>query len=77
MSTQLRVLLGFTNAPDHQLEETAGAVIKGLTGNAAYPTPPVQLPAVQTALTNFSAAIAAKRKVARRHPRIRITNATS
>ena len=58
MSTQLRVLLGFTNAPDHQLEETAGAVIKGLTGNAAYPTPPVQLPAVQTALTNFSTAIA-------------------
>jgi hypothetical protein len=31
MSHQIRVMLGFTNAPDYQLEETAGAVINGLT----------------------------------------------
>jgi len=58
--TQLRVLLGFTNAPDHSLEETAGAVIKGVTGNASYPTPPVTMPALQAALTAFTTAMAAQ-----------------
>jgi hypothetical protein len=57
---QLRVLLGFSSAGDHQLEDTAGAVIKGLTGNATYPTPPVTPAALQTALTAFTAAIAAQ-----------------
>ena len=57
---QLRVLLGFTNAPDHALEETAGAVIKGMTGNALYPTPPVTMTALQAALTAFTLAIAAQ-----------------
>jgi hypothetical protein len=37
---QLRVYLGLTNAPDHSVEELAGAVIKGLTGNPAYHSPP-------------------------------------
>ena len=60
MTQQLRVLLGFTNAPDHQLEETAGAVIAGLTGNAAFPSPPVPLSDLQAALTNFTNAIAAQ-----------------
>lgn len=57
---QIRVLLGFSSAGDHQLEETAGAVIKGITGNATYPTPPVTMAALQTALTAFTAAIAAQ-----------------
>ena len=57
---QLRVLLGFSSAGDHQLEETAGAVIKGLTGNATYPAPPVTPASLQTALTAFTAAIAAR-----------------
>lgn len=57
---QLRVLLGFTNAPDHSLEETAGSVITNLYGNAAYATPPVTKVALQTALTNFTNAIAAQ-----------------
>jgi len=35
MAQQLRVLLGFTNAPDHQLEEIAGSVNDNMTGNAA------------------------------------------
>ncbi|MCX6901668.1 MAG: fibronectin type III domain-containing protein [Verrucomicrobia bacterium] len=56
----LRVLLGFTDAADHALEERAGAVIDGLYGNAAYPTPPVTKVALQTALTDFTAAIAAQ-----------------
>lgn len=57
---QLRVLLGFTNAPDHALEETAGAVLDGFYGNAAFPTPPVAKPALQAALTAFTDAIAAQ-----------------
>lgn len=56
---QLRVLLGFTNAPDHSLEETAQAVLDNLYGNPAYPTPPVTQAALQAALTAFSQSIAA------------------
>ena len=55
-----RVLLGFANADDHALEERAEAVIKGLTGNAAFPTPPVTPVALQTSLTAFSAALGAQ-----------------
>jgi hypothetical protein len=60
---QLRVLLGFSNAPDHSLEETAEAVIAGLYGNAAFPdppSPPVTKVQLQAALANFRAAIAAQ-----------------
>jgi hypothetical protein len=57
---QLRVLLGFTNAPDHQLEETAGAVIENLYGSAGFPTPPVTVVALQAALTAFTDSIAAQ-----------------
>ena len=55
----LRVLLGFTNAPDHSLEETAQAVLDKLYGNAAYPAPPVLSADLQAALSAFSHAIAA------------------
>jgi hypothetical protein len=61
---QLRVLLGFANAADHDLEETAGAVLhptKGIYGNPTiYPAPPVAKADLQTALTNFTLAIAAQ-----------------
>ena len=39
----IRVLLKFTRQGDHQIEETAGAVIPGMTGNKNYPNPPVDL----------------------------------
>ena len=55
----IRVLLKFTRQGDHQIEETAGAVITGMTGNKNYPNPPVDLAEVQAALTVFTAAIAA------------------
>ena len=58
--SQLRVLLGFTNAPDHSVEETTGSVLENLYGNAAFPTPPVTKPALQTGLDDFAAAIAAQ-----------------
>ena len=55
---QLRVLLGFTNAPDHTLEEVTLAVLENLYGNPAFPAPPVTEAALQTALGAFTAAIA-------------------
>ena len=57
---QLRVLLGFTAAPDHSVEETALSVITNLYGNPAFPTPPVSQADLQTALDNLSTAIAAQ-----------------
>ena len=56
----LRVLLSFGRQTDNQIVESAGAVLTGMTGNKAYPAPPVDLAAVQTALTDFTAAIAAQ-----------------
>ena len=56
----LRVALGFTQQTDHQLEELAGAVLAGMTGNKAYPSPPVDLATLHTALTDFTTAIAAQ-----------------
>jgi hypothetical protein len=60
MTTQVRVQIGYKNAPDHRLDEIAGAVIKGMTGNAAYATPPVTMAALAQAETAFTAAIAAQ-----------------
>ena len=57
---QLRVYLGFTNAPDHTLEETTGGILDNLYGNPAFPTPPVTQPALQAGLAAFTAAIAAQ-----------------
>jgi len=54
----LRVLTGFSKYSDQQLATLAGAVIKGLAGNKAFPAPPVDLAAVQTALDEFGAAVA-------------------
>ena len=59
MIQQLRVLLGFSSASDHQIEEIAGAVIEGMTDNPAFATPPVTMAALLAALTAFTQAIAA------------------
>ena len=57
----LRVLLGFANASDHELEETAGHVIASLYANPnIYPTIPIPVDNVQLALANFTDAIAAQ-----------------
>ena len=58
--SQLRVQLGFTSAPDHSLEEITLSVLTNLYGNPAYPSPPVTQGPLQTALDNFTAAIAAQ-----------------
>src|SRR5438093_13538350 len=59
MIQQLRVLLGFSSASDHQIEWIGGAVIEGMTDNAAFPNPPVTMAALLAALTAFTQAIAA------------------
>lgn len=56
---QLRVLLGFADAPDHSLEELATAVLLKLYGNPAYPSPTVASAALTSARDAFTAAIAA------------------
>ena len=57
---QFRVLLGFAQASDHDLETLAGSVITGLTGNVTFPTPPVTLAVLKTALKTFPDAMAAQ-----------------
>ena len=59
---QIRVSLGFADASDHVLEETAGHVILGYFGEAAatFPNTPLTKAAFQAALTGFSNAIAAR-----------------
>ncbi len=55
-----KVLIGFTTAPDGVLIETARTVLKGMTGNAAFPSPPVTMQALEAAINAFAAAIAAQ-----------------
>jgi len=54
-----RISTGFRSFSDEQLATVATAVIKGMTGNKAFPNPPVDLTAVQTALDEYIAALAA------------------
>ncbi|MEP6822668.1 MAG: fibronectin type III domain-containing protein [Chthoniobacterales bacterium] len=57
----LRVLLGFADAPDHDVEETAGAVAgdKGLFAHPEiYDKPPVDQPTLVAAIDVFTKAIA-------------------
>jgi hypothetical protein len=54
----LRVALGFARFPDGDLDNFALAVIKGINGKAAYPTPPVSLTDVQAAVDDFVTKVA-------------------
>lgn len=55
-----RVLVGFTHAPDPVLVETAGGVLKCMTDNPAFPEPPVTMQALEAAINEFSASLAAQ-----------------
>ena len=60
---QLRVQLGFTNAPDHSLEERAGAVSDNLYSSPLWtppPAPPVTKVALDAGLAALTSAIAAQ-----------------
>ncbi len=59
-SSQPRVLTGFANASDHDIEELAGAVSAQLYGNPTFPDPPVTQVNLQAGLTAFTDALAAQ-----------------
>src|SRR5437762_4741487 len=54
-----KVSFGFGRLSDTELDNFAQGVIDAMTGNAAFPTPPVTLANLQTAQTDFTARMAA------------------
>jgi len=54
-----KVSLGFGRLSDTELDNFAQGVIDALTGNAAFPTPPVTLANLQAAQADFTAKISA------------------
>jgi hypothetical protein len=54
-----KVSFGFGRLSDTQLDNFAQGVIDAITGNAAFPTPPVTLANLQTAQTDFASKLAA------------------
>src|SRR2546430_13080213 len=54
-----KVSLAFAKIPDTELDNFAQGVITGMTGNAAYQSPPVDLPDVLAAKNQFTAKVAA------------------
>jgi len=71
----LRVALGFARIPDGDLDNFAMGVIKGIEGNAAYPTPPVPLTDVQAAVDDFVAKVARSKQAVCWKPQPRTTRA--
>ena len=55
----IKVSLAFARVSDSELDNFAHGVISGLTGNPDYPTPPVTLANLQTAVNDFTAKVAA------------------
>ena len=55
----LRVSLGFARLSDTDLDNFTQTVINQITGNAAFPTPPVTLANLQTAKNDFTTKISA------------------
>jgi len=60
MTTRPRVLVSFDRAADNPLKAFADTIHLGLTGNPAFPNPPVSLADLQTAITDFSDALVAQ-----------------
>ncbi len=60
MSQHLGIADGLRSKSAEQLATTAGGIITGLTGNPAFPTPPIELEAVQAAVDELKAAMAAQ-----------------
>jgi len=55
----LRVSLLFARVPDAELDNFAQGIINSMTANAAYPSPPVTMAALQAAINDFTNKIAA------------------
>jgi len=77
MIQRLRVLLSFTGGSDHQVEETAGAVVDGITGKRRIPHSAGHYGVLKAGLTAFTNAIAGQAQAARRPPRSRTSSATN
>jgi len=60
MFQHVRIADGFLSKSAEQLAATAGGIITGLTGNPAFPSPPVELKTVQGAVDKLNAALAAQ-----------------
>jgi hypothetical protein len=58
-STRIRVLFAFAKAANGDITSLGEAVLKGMTGNVAYATSPVDLTVLKTDLDNFTVAIGA------------------
>lgn len=54
----IHVFVGLGAASDHRLAETAASVVDGLSGNAAFPAPPVSLVSLLAVRSAFMRAIA-------------------
>lgn len=54
-----KVSLGFAALPDSELDNFAAGVISAMTGNPAYPSPPVTMVNLQAAVEDFIAKMAA------------------
>jgi hypothetical protein len=56
---ELKSIAGLPALPDTELDNFAQGLVDGMTGNAAYPAPPVTMANLQTAKNDFTAKIAA------------------
>ncbi|MDT5121398.1 MAG: hypothetical protein QOC96_880 [Acidobacteriota bacterium] len=55
----LRVSLSFARVPDTDLDNFAQGILNEMTGNAAYPSPPVTMAALEAAINDFTDKITA------------------
>jgi hypothetical protein len=60
MSPRIRIADGLLTQSADRLITIAGAIIKGMTGNPSFPSPPVDLNTVQAAVDELSAALSAQ-----------------
>jgi hypothetical protein len=60
MSQRVRAVGGFDNQSADQLITAGGVVLAGLTNNPAFPSPPVDLQTLQSAVDGLNAALAAQ-----------------
>lgn len=60
MVPHIRILQSYTNQSDAELIAAAGAVIQGMTGNAVFASPPVDLNVVQAAIDELNSAVASQ-----------------
>ena len=53
----IRVLFGFSKVADAEVVSRGQSIVNGMTGNPAYPNPPIELASLKAALDSYSIAI--------------------